>query len=366
MTQRLRSTPEEAYKNCTLCPRRCGVDRTAGGRGFCGASDSITAARASLHYWEEPCISGMGGSGTVFFTGCPLGCVYCQNREISGRATSDNRIAEEQTSTWKTLSGHDLAAIFLRLQAQGACNINLVTPTHHMPRIAEAVRIAREQGLTLPIVYNTSGYETEESVRALDGIVDIWLTDCKYYSPAAAARYSGAPDYYPVFTRALKRMVEQTGDPVFETADGRQISAAEYNEIVCVEDGAEDADDVSTDIGDQADPEPAGPSADYAGPLMKRGVIVRHLLLPGLLDDARQIVTDLLTNYGSRIYLSLMNQYTPMPGLSGYPEIDRHVTAGEYDALVDHALEAGLENGFFQGGPTDSESFIPLFDGRGL
>ncbi|MCD8053804.1 MAG: radical SAM protein [Lachnospiraceae bacterium] len=294
---------------CRLCPRDCGVNRAAGQRGVCGvAGPGIRAARAALHRWEEPCISGETGSGAVFFSGCPLRCVYCQNRDIARGAVGE------------TISWERLAEIFLELEAQGAANINLVTPTHYTPEIIRAVQRARGQGLTVPIVHNGSGYERPEVLRSLEGIIDIYLTDFKYMEPETAARYSRAPDYPAVAQEALAEMVRQAPEPVFD------------------ENG-----------------------------LMRRGVIVRHLLLPGHLRNARAVVRYVYETYGDRVYVSLMNQYTPMPGIGEtYPELARRVTAREYERLVDYALSLGVENGFIQEGDTAQESFIPAFDGEGL
>ena len=294
--------------NCTICPRDCRADRENGRRGFCGvAGNNIKCARAALHLWEEPCISGNTGSGAVFFSGCPLRCVYCQNRDIAG-ADRGLEITEAR-----------LAEIFLELAQQGAANINLVTPTHYTREILRAVIRAREQGLTLPMVYNCSGYEKVSTLKMLEGIVDIYLTDFKYMDTEAAKAYSHAPDYPEVAKAALAEMVRQTGAAVF----------------------------------------------DEAG-MMKRGVIVRHLLLPNHLKNAKGVVKYVYETYGDRVYLSLMNQYTPLPGMEAYPELNRRVTKREYDRLLDYALSLGVENAFIQEGETAKESFIPAFDCRGV
>lgn len=293
---------------CTLCPRSCGADRAAGQKGYCGVGGTkIKAARAALHMWEEPCISGSQGSGTVFFSGCPLRCVYCQNRDIA-RAGAGKEITVER-----------LSEIFLELQEKGAANINLVTPTHYTPEIVKAVAEARDGGLTLPIVYNCGGYEKPETLRTLEGIVDIYLTDFKYMDAEAARRYSHAPDYPEIAKEALGEMVRQQPEPVF----------------------------------------------DEKG-MMKKGVIVRHLLLPGHLKNAEAVVKYVYETYGNRVYLSLMNQYTPLPGMEKWPEINRKVTRREYDRLLDYAVELGVENGFIQEGRTAEESFIPAFDCEGI
>ena len=295
-------------RGCTLCPRRCGVDRAAGQKGRCGvAGTGIYGARAGLHMWEEPCISGSTGSGTVFFSGCPLGCVYCQNAVI----------ASAQAGT--PVSVKRLGKIFLELQEKGAANINLVTPTHYTPETVRAVKAARAEGLSLPVVYNCGGYECAETLRMLEGIVDIYLTDFKYMDSETAARYSRAADYPEAAKAALAEMVRQQPEPVF---DGEGM--------------------------------------------MKRGVIVRHLLLPGHVHEAEDVVRYVYEAYGDQVYLSLMNQYTPMPGAAAYPELGRRVTKREYERLVDFALSIGVENAFIQEGETAKESFIPAFDYEGM
>ena len=296
---------------CTLCPRNCKVDRESGEKGVCGVSgDRIWVARAALHYWEEPCISGEQGSGTVFFCGCSLRCVYCQNYQIAN-------LSEYQEQFAVTIER--LAEIFLELQEKKAANINLVTPTHYALQIAEAVKMARQNGLQIPIVYNCSGYESLDILKKLEGIVDIYLTDFKYMDEEIAERYSKAKDYPDIAKNALKEMVRQQGQPVFD------------------EEG-----------------------------MMKKGVIVRHLLLPGYLQNGKNVVKYLYENYGDSIYISLMNQYTPLPQVEAYPEINRKVTEEEYEELVDYAIDLGVENGFIQEGDTAKESFIPEFKGEGV
>lgn len=294
-------------RDCTLCPRECHVDRTAGKKGFCGATDGLIVARAALHMWEEPCISGEEGSGTVFFSGCPLGCIYCQNHNISRGLAG------------KTITTERLAEIFLELQGKGANNINLVTPSHYVPQITEALDISRKKGLTLPIVYNCSGYEKVETLKLLEGYVDIYLPDLKYMSPEPAAKYSNCRDYFPVAAKALEEMVRQAEEAEF---DGRGI--------------------------------------------MQKGVIVRHLALPGYLEDSKRIIKYLYETYGNRIYISIMNQYTPIIKSGVYPELNRKITEEEYKELIDYAIETGVENGFIQEGETALESFIPEFNGEGV
>lgn len=295
-------------KPCTICPRNCAAERGRGDVGVCGQTEEIRVARAALHYWEEPCISGREGSGAVFFSGCALHCVFCQNRKIA------------QGNAGRTVSGGRLAEIFLGLQEQGANNINLVTAGHFVPQLIPAIESAKRQGLTIPVVYNSSGYERVETLGRLEGHVDIYLPDFKYMSPQLSARYSHAADYADVAKRAVAEMVRQTGPAVFAGGD---------------EDG-----------------------------LMRRGTIVRHLLLPGCADDAKAVIRYLYETYGDDIYISIMNQFTPLSGLSDYPEINRRVTEAEYDAVVDYAIGLGVECGFIQEGETAEESFIPDFDGE--
>ena len=285
-------------------------------------TERVYAARAALHMWEEPCISGREGSGTVFFTGCPLGCVFCQNREIAlgRRKVPQKNIGSRDETIGVPVTVEQLAETFLDLERQYANNINLVTPTHFAPQIIRAVRIAKERGLTIPIVYNTGSYETEETVRSLEGTVDIFLPDLKFMDPDISDRYAKAPDYFEVAERAIRRMVEIAGQPAF----------------------------------------------DERG-MMKRGVIVRHMVLPGHTKDSKRIISYLHETYGEKIYVSIMNQYTPMPGIGDeFPELARRVTKREYERVVDYAIELGMENVFIQEGPTAAESFIPDFDGTGL
>lgn len=278
--------------------------------GYCMMEDGIYLARAALHMWEEPCISGESGSGAVFFSGCNLRCVYCQNHEIAagrkGRQVSVERLSQ----------------IFLELQDKGAANINLVTPDHFIIKIAEAVLLAKEKGLRLPVVYNGSGYEKEGIIENLSGIVDIFLTDFKYMDEKAAQKYSFAPDYPEVAKKALAQMVKLVGEPVF----------------------------------------------DEKG-MMTRGVIVRHLLLPGHKKNARDVIRYGYETYGDRVYLSLMNQYTPFERLKenpDYRELCRKVTRREYESVIDYALSLGVRNAYIQEGDVAKESFIPAFDYEGI
>lgn len=298
---------ESFMKECRVCPRNCSADRLSDQKGFCRVGAEIILARAALHMWEEPCISGKEGSGAVFFSGCSLGCKFCQNGQIS------------RGQTGKKVTADRLADIFLELQQQKANNINLVTAGHFLPQVAEAIEKSRNRGLQIPVVYNSSGYEKSEMLKLLEGLVDIYLPDFKYMDPELAEKYSYARDYPEVAREALKEMVRQTGTPEF----------------------------------------------DRQG-IMKKGVIVRHLLLPGHVKDSRRVLEYLLSTYGKGIYISLMNQYTPMPAMKDDPRLSRKVTDREYQRLIDYGLQLGLENGFIQEGETAKESFIPEFNGEGI
>lgn len=294
-------------EKCSLCPRMCGTDRAAGQKGFCGGGNLVRVARAALHYWEEPCISGESGSGTVFFSGCTMRCVFCQNKEIS------------RSEVGKEITIERLAEIYLELAAKGANNINLVTPMHYAPQITAALDIARKNGLTLPIVWNTGGWERRESIAAVRDYADIWLSDFKYFDSSLGESLSKAPNYFSVAAAALDQMVKQTCEPVFD------------------ENG-----------------------------IMRRGVIVRHLMLPGHLDDTKNVLRFLYENYGDSIWISIMNQYTPMCSDPRFPELSRTVSDEEYNEAIDFACELGIENAFVQEGGTVGESFIPPFDLSGV
>ena len=297
----------EYSESCELCPRRCRVNRLAGKTGFCGAANLPKVARAALHFWEEPCISGEEGSGTVFFSGCTMGCIFCQNREIS-RGEAGLEISVER-----------LAEIFIELSEKGANNINLVTPMHYAPSIISALDIAKSKGLDLPIVWNTGGWELRDSVAAVKDHADIWLTDLKYFDSALGEKFSRAQNYFEIASAALDQMVFQTGEPSFD------------------------------DRG-----------------MMKKGVIVRHLMLPGHLDDTKNVLRYLHETYGDKIWISIMNQYTPLCSDERYPELFRSVSDEEYDEAIDFACELGIENAFVQEGGTVGESFIPPFDLEGV
>lgn len=296
---------------CRLCPRGCGVDRAVRA-GYCKAGVEMQIARAALHRWEEPCISGQRGSGAVFFSHCALGCVFCQNREIShggkGQPVSKERLAE----------------IFLALQAQGAHNLNLVTPTHYADGIIAALKIARQNGLILPVVYNCGGYERPETIDLLSPYVDVWLPDFKYAQAKLGLKYSAAPDYPETALAAIDRMLCHAGPPVLD-GDG----------------------------------------------LLRRGVLVRHLLLPGQLADSMRAVTLLFDRFGDNILLSLMSQYTPPERpdhdfAARFPELTRRANPRHYGALVDYAAELGVTRCYVQETAAADSAFIPAFDFSGV
>ena len=302
---------EKAYAACELCPRRCGAKRSDGERGFCGANSTLRIARAALHFWEEPPISGEAGSGAIFFSGCPLRCMFCQNHEISsggfGLDVSESR----------------LAMMMLELEGQGALNINLVTPLHFAPQVRDAIRDAREAGLSIPIVCNTSGYERADIVRAMADVIDIWLTDYKYASSSLSRSLSGAMDYPDVASSALGEMVASV-----DSAGGRALGS----------DGT-----------------------------MLRGIIVRHLVLPGHVDDSRAVLDRVWQLAGNSVDLSVMNQYTPNEACRSMGgDLARSVTDDEYESVLDHADDLGFERMWWQQGGTVSESFVPAFDATGV
>ncbi|ERI94518.1 radical SAM domain protein [Clostridiales bacterium oral taxon 876 str. F0540] len=293
--------------SCKLCPRNCKVNRLEGELGFCKSGSGVKVARVSLHHWEEPCLSGEAGSGTVFFSECNLKCVFCQNHCIShdgiGREITIERLAE----------------IFLEQQKRGANNINLVTPTHFVPQIIEAIKLAKSNGLTLPIVYNSNGYENIETIKALNGFIDIYLPDLKYYDDKYAIKYSHAPNYFNIASKAIEEMYSQVGMHEFNTNG-----------------------------------------------MMKKGVIIRHLMLPGLLFDSKKIMDYIHNTFDNNVYISIMNQYTPINNVSKYPEINKPLNPKHYESLIDYCLSIGITNAFIQEEGTVSESFIPDFDLRGV
>jgi len=291
------------YENCQLCPRRCGVDRTKGERGFCGMPGKVRAARAAAHYWEEPVISGSFGSGAVFFSGCTLGCGFCQNTEISIGGFG------------KEITSGQLREIFLRLVDEGVQNINLVTPTHFLPDILPAL----EPKLPVPVVYNCGGYERVETLRLLEGKIDIWLPDMKYSSADLAARLSGAADYVDTAKAAICEMVRQVGPPV-------------------IRDG-----------------------------IMERGVIIRHLVLPGNIENSLGVLDWISETFRpGEVLVSLMSQYTPMGRLKNTPPFDRPITADEYAAVRSWMELCGIRDGFCQDQQAVGSEFVPNFDLEGL
>ena len=296
---------------CNICPRKCGADRVKT-FGFCGMGKEPEIALYMLHRFEEPFISGppdgKRGSGAVFFRGCSLGCVYCQNHKISFQAKNGGN---------ENIKSEKLPDVFLKLQERGAYNINLVTPTHFTLSIVEAVREARKQGLVIPIIWNTSGYELPETIELLKDTVDIYLTDFKYYKREPAQRYSGAPDYFGVASAALDVMV-------------RQRPELAYGE----------------------------------GGMLKSGVVVRYLALPGLLSDGCRVLEYIYNKYGDNIFISIMNQYTPQRACNfeKYPELKDKTPQRQYNKLVKFAQGLGITNAFIQSGAAISESFTPEFD----
>ena len=349
-TARKNKGKAKEIENCMLCPSECGLNRKKGEMGVCGQTAAIKAARAALHMWEEPCISGQNGSGTVFFSGCNVGCIFCQNHNIAtGKAGIE-------------ISIERLAEIFLELQEKGANNINLVTAGHFVPQVVEALKLAKQQGLYLPVVYNTSSYEKVETLRLLEGYVDIYLPDLKYVDSAISNRYSHAADYFTCASAAIAEMVRQVGEPefVFERAAGKEGSSAEF----LADEKKKISEQQNNMIFDAAEYQERSEAGEPL--LMRKGVIVRHLVMPDCVEDSKRVISYLLKTYGGRIFISIMNQYTPLPQCREYPELSRRVTEAEYDAVVDYAIELGIENGFIQEGDVAEESFIPEFDGEGI
>ena len=291
--------------NCLRCPRQCGVDRSVQ-YGFCGESEEIRIARAAPHMWEEPPISGKKGSGTIFFSGCNLRCIYCQNHEIA------------VSHLGYPVSADQLLRIFFNLQTQGVHNINLVTAGHYVKELLPVLQKAKGAGLQIPILWNSSGYESAETIRMLEGLIDIYLPDFKYINPKTAKEYSNAPDYPEIAKLSLAEMVRQAGVPQIDKETG----------------------------------------------LMTRGVQVRHLVLPGHAQESRQILWYLCQTYGNGIGYSIMNQYTPMPQMKDHPLLSRRVTAQEYENVIRYAKQIGIENAFTQEGKAACESFIPEFSGQ--
>jgi len=292
--------------NCNLCPRNCNVDRENGELGFCKMAKTMIIARSDLHFWEEPAISGetkLKGSGTIFFSGCNLQCIYCQNYKISKERKG------------KEITIERFALLCLELQNKGAVNINLVTPTHFVPLIIEGLKLAKEKGLTLPIVYNTSSYENIETIKLLDGIIDVYLPDLKYFDNNIAINYSNADNYFNIAINTIEEMYKQVGKPKF-TKDG----------------------------------------------IMTKGIIVRHLVLPNNKENSKNILNYLYKTYKDNIYISIMNQYTPLKKFTKYSELNNKVNDIEYENIIEYALDLGIKNAFIQEGNTAKESFIPNFE----
>ena len=294
----------QELEKCKICPHNCGVNRLNGNIGRCKSNGNIKLAMASIHNFEEPCISGENGSGTVFFSNCNMNCVFCQNYKIS------------QQGLGREISIEELAEIFIDEQNKNAENINLVTPTHYIPLIKEGLILAKKQGLTIPIVYNTSGYEKVSSLKSLEGLIDIYLPDFKYYDNNLG-KYSNVSNYYDIATKAIEEMYRQVGKP------------------------------------------------KYNNELLIKGLIVRHLVLPGHIEDSKKIIKYLYTKYHDNIILSIMNQYTPIKELK-YKELNRRVTVQEYNELIDYAYDLGVRNCFTQEEESQSDSFIPNFKGDSI
>ena len=293
-------------EKCELCPRKCGINRLDGKVGYCGAGYNVKLSKAMLHKWEEPCISFGKGSGAVFFTNCSMSCVFCQNFDIS------------QERFGKEVSIERLSDIYIILQEKGAQNINLVSPTHYIPQIIESIKIAKQKGLNLPIIYNSNGYESVEALKMLEGIVDVYLPDIKYYNDLYSVKYSKTPRYFKYASESVLEMYRQVGSPVFE------------------------------------------------GEGIKKGLIIRHLLLPGLLPESKKILDWIAENLPKSIYISLMCQYVPLYRAKDYPEINKKVSKKSYEWLIDYALSIGLTNGFIQDFESADTSFTPEFNLEGL
>ena len=292
------------YNSCNLCPRKCNVNRK-NTKGICGEGITLRIGRAAPHLWEEPCISGENGSGTVFFSGCNLKCVYCQNYALS-RGNKGVEITVEE-----------LADIFMDLEGKGVHNINLVTAEHFAPQIKPAVKMARKKGLKIPVILNSSGYVSVETLDYLADVIDIYLVDFKYMDNTLAKNLSSAENYPEVAKKALYKMVELKGKPRYDESS-----------------------------------------------MMTSGVIVRHLCLPGQAEDTKNVIRYVYETYGSNIVMSIMSQYTPMPQCLNHPFLGRKLTETEYDEIIDFCIETGIEDAYVQDGESASESFIPEFFGK--
>lgn len=293
---------KELLASCELCPRKCRANRIKGEKGFCGAGAKTKIARVALHMWEEPCVSGRNGSGTVFFSGCNMKCAYCQNYVIS----------TDENGYWITEA--ELAESILMLQEQGADNINLVTPTHYVPQIISSLDIAKSKGLNIPVIYNSGGYESVETIKLLRGYIDVYMPDFKYFSDKYAIEYSCAPSYFDVAAAAIEEMFQQVGKNVFDNRG-----------------------------------------------MINKGVIVRHMMLPGLLFETKKILDYLHSSYGDNIYISLMSQYTPMPNVREHPKLSKRINESHYQAMVEYCLDCGIKNVFVQDISSAVQDFIPDF-----
>ena len=291
----------ELLKCCVLCPRKCGVNRYEN-KGVCGTSNKIKLGYYSLHEWEEPVISGSNGSGTIFFSHCNMKCIYCQNKKIS------------LDGYGKYISNKKLGEIMLELQEKGAHNINLVTPTHYVPQIAYTLHKLKGNALKIPVVYNTSSYENVGTIMMMNKLVDIYLADLRYFDDSLAINYSSSPNYFEVATLAIDEMYRQVG----------KYELDKYG-------------------------------------LLRKGLVVRVLILPGHIDDSKKIIEYLYKTYGNDIFISIMNQYTPV-NTCIYSNLNRKITEEEYNEVIDYAVSLGITNAFVQDGDTASESFIPDFD----
>jgi putative pyruvate formate lyase activating enzyme len=291
---------------CNICPRNCNVNRYENA-GFCKSGVNIKVSKVFVHMWEEPCISGERGSGTVFFSNCNLKCIYCQNYKISSEGFG------------KEISALRLSEIFIELQNKNVHNINLVTPTHYMPMIREALKMSKSSGLKIPVIYNSSGYENVDSLKTMEGLIDVYLPDIKYYNSKYSIKYSKAPDYFKFASEAVLEMYRQTGAPVFD-----------------------------------------------ASGIITRGTMIRHLMLPGLLFDSKKIVDWVINNLPEGVYLNLMSQYTPMNKANEFPELNHKINSAHYESLVNYAVEHGLVNGFIQEYNSADEEYVPDFNLDGV
>ncbi len=296
----------ELYNSCELCPRKCHINRNIN-KGICSNTSTLKVARSALHYFEEPSISGTNGSGTIFFSGCNLKCCYCQNKGISNDNFGIN------------ISVERLSELMLELQAKNANNINLVTPTHFVPSIIEAIKLAKKKGLSIPIVYNTSGYESVATIKLLAGYIDIYLTDFKYFDNKLGEDLSKVKNYFEIASLALEEMYKQVGKNKF-ASNG----------------------------------------------MMTKGIIVRCLVLPTKGTDTKKIINYLYKKYQDNIYLSIMNQYTPVNPSDTFSFLNDKVSDKEYDDIINYALDLGVKNAYIQEGETQDESFIPPFNLEGL